>query len=42
MKKNIQNQALPKLEYTTDIKIQEQCYTIEDFLKTLHFLKVNT
>lgn len=31
MKKNIQNQALSKPEYTTDIKIQEQCYTIEDF-----------
>lgn len=30
MKKNIQSQTLPKSENITEIKIQEQCYSIED------------
>lgn len=30
MKKNIQSPALPKSENITEIKIQEECYSIED------------
>lgn len=30
MEKNIQSQALPKFKNITKIKIQEQCYIIED------------
>lgn len=39
MKRNIQSQALPKSENITEIKIQEQCYTTEDFKNFLNIFE---